>query len=42
MTDLDDRIEGAPDISDVCVLRDLAETFLVGVRRPLSDDESPE
>lgn len=41
MTDRDDRSDVDSDSSDVCVLSDLAETFLVGVRRPLSDDDKP-
>lgn len=43
MTDLDDRTDAAAESSDVCVLRDLAETFLVGVIcRPLGGNDNPD
>lgn len=35
MTDRDERSDVDTDSSDVCVLSDRADTFLVGVRRPL-------
>lgn len=39
MTDLDDRSDVDSESSDVCVLRDRAETFLVGVLGPPNEEE---